>query len=132
MELNYLNRYFFYFPEEIPKQLDQDEIIQIMNQAKTWDPEWYEAMIDAKIDILGMNHEESDSYFKSLETLEKIRRTNGPGPATIPVGDKKSDTATSIAGNSSNNPKSSKMWCHFCEKNKHNMANCRAIAKFKQ
>jgi hypothetical protein len=28
-----------YFPEENPKQLDQDEIIEISNQAKVWDPE---------------------------------------------------------------------------------------------
>jgi hypothetical protein len=24
------------------------------------------------------------------------------------------------------------MWCHYCDKNKRNTANCRAIAKFKQ
>jgi hypothetical protein len=24
------------------------------------------------------------------------------------------------------------MWCHYCDKNNHNMADCRAIAKFKQ
>jgi hypothetical protein len=24
------------------------------------------------------------------------------------------------------------MWCHFCDKNNHNTADCRAIAKFKQ
>jgi hypothetical protein len=32
--LNDLNRYLLYFPEENPKQLDQDEIIQILDQAK--------------------------------------------------------------------------------------------------
>jgi hypothetical protein len=32
--LNDLNLYLFYFPEEIPKQLDQDEIIEILDQAK--------------------------------------------------------------------------------------------------
>jgi hypothetical protein len=32
--LNDLNRYLFYFPEEKPKQLDQDEIIEIFNQDK--------------------------------------------------------------------------------------------------
>jgi hypothetical protein len=32
-----LNRYLLYFPEETPKQLDQDEIIGILDQAK--DPE---------------------------------------------------------------------------------------------
>jgi hypothetical protein len=32
--LNDLNRYLLYFPEENPKQLDQDEIIEILDQAK--------------------------------------------------------------------------------------------------
>jgi hypothetical protein len=38
-----LNRYLLYFPEENPNQLDQDEIIEILDQAKTRDPEWHEA-----------------------------------------------------------------------------------------
>jgi hypothetical protein len=50
--LNDLNRYLLYFPEGNPKQLDQDEIIEILDQAKAWDPEWYEAMVHANIDIL--------------------------------------------------------------------------------
>jgi hypothetical protein len=37
--LNDLNRYLLYFPEENPKQLDQDEIIEILDQAKALDPE---------------------------------------------------------------------------------------------
>jgi hypothetical protein len=37
--LNDLNRYLLYFPEEAPKQLDQDEIIKILDQAKAMDPE---------------------------------------------------------------------------------------------
>jgi hypothetical protein len=37
--LNDLNRYRLYFPEENPKQLDQDEIIEILDQAKVVDPE---------------------------------------------------------------------------------------------
>jgi hypothetical protein len=37
--LNDLNRYLLYFPEEKPKQLDQDEIIEISDQAKARDPE---------------------------------------------------------------------------------------------
>jgi hypothetical protein len=36
--LNDLNRYLMYLPEETPKQLDQDEIIEILDQAKAWDP----------------------------------------------------------------------------------------------
>jgi hypothetical protein len=33
-QLNDLNCYLLYFPEENPKQLDQDEIIEILDQAK--------------------------------------------------------------------------------------------------
>jgi hypothetical protein len=50
--LNDLNRYLMYFPEENPKQLDQHEIIEILDQAKAWGPEWHEAMVNANIDIL--------------------------------------------------------------------------------
>jgi hypothetical protein len=32
--LNEIKRYHFFFPEENPKQLDQDEIIEILNQVK--------------------------------------------------------------------------------------------------
>ena len=45
--LNELNRYLLYFPEENPKQLDQDEIIEILDQAKA--PEWHAAMVAANI-----------------------------------------------------------------------------------
>jgi uncharacterized protein YdeI (YjbR/CyaY-like superfamily) len=72
-----------YFPEENPKQSDQDEIIEILDQAKT--PEWNEAMIKSKIDIFEMTYEESLSYFKCLETLEKIRCTNGFNSSSLPV-----------------------------------------------
>jgi hypothetical protein len=37
--LNDLNRYLLYFPGKNPKQLDQDEINEILDQAKAWDPE---------------------------------------------------------------------------------------------
>jgi hypothetical protein len=37
--LNDLNRYQLYFPDENPKQLDQDEIIEILDQAKARNPE---------------------------------------------------------------------------------------------
>jgi hypothetical protein len=49
--MNDLNRYLLYFPEENPKQLDQDEIIEILDQAKAVDPEWHEAMVNANIDF---------------------------------------------------------------------------------
>jgi hypothetical protein len=37
--LNDLSRYLLYFSEETPKQLDQDEIIEILDQAKARNPE---------------------------------------------------------------------------------------------
>jgi hypothetical protein len=99
-----------------------------LNQAKA--PEWHEAMVHAKIDIFEMNHEESVSYFKQLENLEKIRRNNSPNPSSIPVDNKK--YISSSVGKSSKNHKGSNMWCHYCDKNNHNTADCRAVAKFKQ
>jgi hypothetical protein len=77
-----------YFPEENPKQLDQDEIIEILDQAKARYPEWHKAIVNASIDIFEMSYEESVSYFKHLENLEKIRRFNGPNPSSLPVDDK--------------------------------------------
>jgi hypothetical protein len=72
------------------------------------------------------------SYFKCLENLEKIRRTNGPNPSSLPIDNKKAESVTSSVGKSSENHKGSNMWCHYFDKNNHNMADCRAIAKFKQ
>jgi hypothetical protein len=130
--LNDLNRYLLYFPEENPKQLDQDEIIEILDQAKAWPPEWYKAMVNANIDIYEMTYEESVSYFKRLENLEKIRRTNGPNPSSLPVDNKKTVSVISSLGKTSKNHKGTNMWCHYCDKNNHNTADCREIAKFKQ
>jgi hypothetical protein len=70
--MNDLKRYLLYFLEENPKQLDHNEIIEILDQAKA--PEWHEAMVNANIQIFEMSYEESVSYFKRLENLEKIRR----------------------------------------------------------
>jgi hypothetical protein len=128
--LNDINRYLLYFPEENPKQLDQDEIIEILDQDKAH--EWHEAMVNAKIDIFEMTYEESVSYFKCLENLEKIRHTNGPNPTSLPVDNNKTDSVTSSAGKSSKNHNGSNMWCHYCDKNNHNTADSRAISKFKQ
>ena len=122
--LHDLNRYLLYFPEESPKQLDQDEIIEILDQAKA--PEWYEAMATAKIDIFEMSYEESVSYFERLENFEKIRRTNGPAPK-LPV-----DTKKHVTNSVNKARKSSNKWCHYCDKNNHNTADCQAIAKDKQ
>jgi hypothetical protein len=79
--LNDLNCYMLYFPEENPKQLDQDEIIEILDQAKAMDPEWHEAMVNSNIDIFEISNAEYVSYFKRLDNLEKFRRTNGLNPS---------------------------------------------------
>jgi hypothetical protein len=92
----------------------------------------YEAMVNANIDIFEMSFEESVSYFKHLENLEKIRRTNGPNPSSLQVDNKKRLSVTSSVGKSSKNHKGSNMWWHYCDKNNHNTADCSAIAKFKQ
>jgi hypothetical protein len=42
-------------------------------------------MVHANIDIFEMSYEESVSYFKLLENLEKISRTNGPNSFSLPV-----------------------------------------------
>jgi hypothetical protein len=127
--LNDLKRYLLYFPEENPKQLYQDEIIELFDQANACDSEWHEAMVNANIDIFEMSYEESISYFKRFENLKKIRRTNGPNLSLIPVDDKKS--VTSSVGKSSKNHKGSNMWCHNCDKNNHNTVDRRKISKFK-
>jgi hypothetical protein len=130
--LNDLNRYLLYFPEENPKQLDQDEIIEILDQAEAVFPEWHETMVNANIDIFENSYEESVSYFKRLENLEKIRRTNGPNPSSLPADKNKKVSVTSSVGKSSKNHKGCNMWCHYCGKNNHNTADFRTIAKFKQ
>jgi hypothetical protein len=57
--LKEFNRYLLYFPEEHPKQLDQDEIIEILNQVKA--PAWHAAMVAANLDIFLMSYEVSVS-----------------------------------------------------------------------
>jgi hypothetical protein len=49
--LNDLKCYLLYLPEENPKQLDQGEIIEILDQANSMDPEWHKEMVNANIDI---------------------------------------------------------------------------------
>jgi hypothetical protein len=81
-------------------------------------------------DIFEMSYEETVAYFKCLENLEKIRCTNGTNPSSLPVDDKKS--VTSSVGKPSKNHMGSNIRCHYCDKDNHNTADCRAIAKFKQ
>jgi hypothetical protein len=68
--LNDLNRYLLYSPEENPKRLDQDDIIEILDQAKARDPEWHEAMLNANIDIFEMSDEEP-VFFQVFGELEE-------------------------------------------------------------
>jgi hypothetical protein len=63
----------FYFPESNHKQLDQDEIIEILDQAKAMGPECHEAGLKFSINIFEMSFEKDFSYFKRLENLDKIR-----------------------------------------------------------
>jgi hypothetical protein len=58
-----------YFTEKLPKQLDQDEINETLNQSKAMNPEWHQAIVNVKIEIFEMSDEESVSCFNLLEEL---------------------------------------------------------------
>ena len=75
-------------PEECSTPLTQDEIIEILDQAKP--PNWPEAMISANIDIFEMDYKSAILYFIRLKNLDKIWRMNGQAP-TVAV-----DNITSI------------------------------------
>jgi hypothetical protein len=62
--LNGLKSYLLYFPEEHPKQLDQDEILEILDQVKA--PHWNDTLINAKIDDFELFYEESLSLIPSV------------------------------------------------------------------
>jgi hypothetical protein len=55
-----------YFPEENNKQLDQDEIIEILDQDKT--PEWHEVMVMPKLKFL-------KCLMKNLCLISRVWRT---------------------------------------------------------
>jgi hypothetical protein len=63
--LNDLKCHLLHFLDKNPKKLDQDEIIEILDQAKA--SELHEAMFNANIDIFEMSYKESHSYFMRLE-----------------------------------------------------------------
>jgi hypothetical protein len=73
--LNDLNRYLLFFPEENLKQLDQDEIVENIDEAKA--PEIHKVMVNANIDIL-------KCILKNLCLISSVWN-NGTGPASIPV-----------------------------------------------
>jgi hypothetical protein len=87
-------------------------------------------MVNATIDNFEIFYAESVPYFKRLDSLEKIRRTNGLNTSSLPIDNKK--YVTSNVGKSPKNPKGSNMWCHYCDKNNHKTADYRAIAKFEK
>jgi hypothetical protein len=77
--LNDLNRYLLYVSEENHKQLDQDEVIQVLDPAKVSDPEWPEAIIYAYINNFEVTHEK-------IVNLSSIWRTGRrPGSTTVQV-----------------------------------------------
>jgi hypothetical protein len=79
---------------------------EINDQSKGYmDPEWHEAMVDAYIGNLEMSSEESVSYFKCLENLEKSKHTNGSIPALLSLENKKRVSDTSSVGKASKNSK---------------------------
>jgi hypothetical protein len=88
--------------------------------------------VNANIEIFDMSYEESVSYVKRLENLEKIRHTNSPNPSSLTVDNKKTVSITTIIGKTSKNQKGSNIWCHYCDKNNLNTADCGAIPDFKQ
>jgi hypothetical protein len=57
--LNEINIYLLLFLEEFSMQLNKDEMIEIIYQAKSL--EWHAAMILENIDILEKNYEETIS-----------------------------------------------------------------------
>jgi hypothetical protein len=116
---------YYFFPEEVPTPLTQDEIIEILDQAKP--PNWHEAMISANIDIFEMDYESAISYFMQLENLDKICCTNGPRAAV----DNNTSLTSSVGVDNVRKKQKSKLWCHYCDNN-HNTAECQEIAKVKQ
>jgi hypothetical protein len=94
----------------------------ILNGMKRW--------VNSNIDFFEMSYEEPVSYFKRLENLEKIRRTDSHNHSSLPIDNKK--YFTSSVDKYSKNHKESNMWCHYYDKNNHNTADCRSMAKFKQ
>jgi hypothetical protein len=52
-----LNRYLLYLPEETPKQIYQDEIIENLGQANARNPECHEAIVNANIEIFKMSYD---------------------------------------------------------------------------
>jgi hypothetical protein len=81
---------------------------------------------------LPVDNNNTDFVTSSVSKSSKnIRRNNSPNPSSLPVDNKHTDSVTSSVGKYSKNHKGSNMWCYYCDKNNHNTADWRAIAKFK-
>jgi hypothetical protein len=76
-----------------------------------------------------MDYESEILYFICLENLVKIRRTNGPAPTVAE--DNNTSLTSSVCGGNVKKKQKTKMWCHYCDKNNHNTADCREITKAK-
>jgi hypothetical protein len=87
-----------------------------------------QALLSSIIHIFEMSCEESLSDFNHLEIPEKNSCTNSN--ATLSVNNIKS--VTSSVGKSSKSAKASNLWYYYCNLNNHNMADFKAIAKFKK
>jgi hypothetical protein len=110
-----------FFPDECPTPSTQDEIIEIVDQAKL--PNWHEATVSAKIYIFEMDYESAISYFVRLDNLDKIRRTNGPAPTV--AADNNTFLTNSLGIGNVRKKHKTKLWCHCCDKNNHNTDDCR-------
>jgi hypothetical protein len=69
-----------YFPEDNPKPLYQDKMIEILYQTMAEAPKWHEPMANANIKICEMSPEKSVSDFKLLENLGNISYINVLAP----------------------------------------------------
>jgi hypothetical protein len=74
-------------------------------------------MISANIDIFEMDYESAILYFICLENLD-----NGPAP-TVAV-DNNTPVTSSVGSVVAKKKQKSKLWCHYCDKNNHNTAEC--------
>jgi hypothetical protein len=75
--MNDLNRYLFYFSDKNPKQLDQDEITESLDQANA--PECQKVMVNSNIDIL-------KCLVRNLFLISSFWRTwRKSGAPTVPI-----------------------------------------------
>jgi hypothetical protein len=91
---------FLYFSEEFPDKLDQDEIIEILDNAKASNPEWHEAIIVANIGIWNVSWTIC-FFLQEFGDLGEDMEYKFSGLATLLVDKKKRFFVTNIVGHSS-------------------------------